>query len=242
MARELDGLALALEQAGAFIANRRVSLAEYLRDWRTHVPGVQEWHNATLMKYPRSVAVTWQTTMQQLGAGEIALLRLLSWFAPEPLPLFVLEGNKAESLWREAVRLLNSESPDLAGASGQVRDAFVTLANYSIVRFDTAGETVTMHRVMQEIMRSRSPQGAWEHWLTLALRLLDAADPGDPDDVRTWPRWNPLRPHVALAVERGDKMAILEPTAMLMNNLGLLLAANAQHAEAEALHRRRGAA
>src|SRR5208282_4717077 len=36
LARELDGLALALEQAGAYIAQRRVSLADYLRDWRAH--------------------------------------------------------------------------------------------------------------------------------------------------------------------------------------------------------------
>ena len=85
LARELDGLALALEQAGAFIVQRRVGLAEYLRDWRAHVPAVQEWHDARLMQYPRSVAVTWQTTLERLGAGEIALLRLLAWLAPEPL-------------------------------------------------------------------------------------------------------------------------------------------------------------
>ena len=34
LAEELDGLALALEQAGAFIAHRRQSLSTYLQDWR----------------------------------------------------------------------------------------------------------------------------------------------------------------------------------------------------------------
>jgi hypothetical protein len=42
------------------------------------VPEVQAWHDERLMKYPRSLAVTWQTTLEQLSAGEIALLRLLA--------------------------------------------------------------------------------------------------------------------------------------------------------------------
>jgi hypothetical protein len=70
LARELGGLALALEQAGAYIVQRRLSLADYLAKWRGHVPGVVEWHDERIMKYPRSVAVTWQTTIDQLGAGE----------------------------------------------------------------------------------------------------------------------------------------------------------------------------
>jgi hypothetical protein len=95
LAHQLDGLAL--EQAGAYIVHRRLSFADYLRDWRAHVPEVQAWHDERLMKYPRSLTVTWQTTLEQLSAGEIALLRLLAWFAPDPVPLFVLEGEQAEA-------------------------------------------------------------------------------------------------------------------------------------------------
>ncbi|HEV3258887.1 MAG TPA: tetratricopeptide repeat protein [Gemmataceae bacterium] len=238
LARELDGLALALEQAGAFVAQRRVSLAEYLRDWLAHAPAVQEWHDARLMKYPRSVAVTWQTTMQHLGLVEMALLRLLAWFAPEPVPLFVLEGDKAETLWREALALLGQESPALVAASGAIRDALAMLANYSMVGWDAEGQTVTVHRVVQEILRTRLPVATQQAWLTLSLRLLDIARPGHPTDVRTWPRWNALRPHVALAAARGDALGIAEPTARLMNELGLLLAEKALHGEAEPLMRR----
>src|SRR5262249_16067346 len=78
LARALDGLPVALEEAGAYIGQRRVSLANYLRDWRQHVPAVQEWHDAQLMKYPRSMAVTWETTMHHMGSGEVALLLLLA--------------------------------------------------------------------------------------------------------------------------------------------------------------------
>ena len=85
LAHELDGLALALEQAGAYIAQRRLSFADYLQAWHAHVPEVQAWHDERLMKYPRSLAVTWQTTLEQLSAGEIALLNVASpWRDDEP--------------------------------------------------------------------------------------------------------------------------------------------------------------
>jgi len=238
LARELDGLALALEQAGAFIAQRRVSLAEYLRDWRAHAPAVQEWHDARLMQYPRSVAVTWQRTMQDLGPGEVALLRLLAWVAPEPVPQFVLEGEQAETLWREAAALLGQESPGLVAASGTIRDAVAMLANYSMVGWDAEGQTVAVHRVVQEIMRNRLPAAAQQAWLTLSLMLLAAGRPADPTDVRSWPRWNALRPHVALAAARADEAGIAEPTALLMNELGLFLNTKGLHGEAKPLMRR----
>jgi hypothetical protein len=134
LAHELDGLALALEQAGAYIVQRRLSFADYLRDWRAHVPEVQAWHDEQLMKYPRSLAVTWQTTLEQLSTGEIALLRLLAWFAPDPIPLFILEGEEAEACWREGIALLQQESPPPVDTAGALPDALATLANFSLLR------------------------------------------------------------------------------------------------------------
>ena len=234
LAKELDGLALALEQAGAFIGQRRLSLRDYFERWRGHASGVEEWHDARVMKYPRSVAVTWQTTIEQLGAGEVALLRLLAWLAPEPLPLFVLEAEGAEALWQEAVGLLRQVTP----ATGQLFDALATLSNYSMVRWDTEDQSVSVHRVVQAILRSRVPEGQRRDWLSLILRLLDGARPGDPQDVRTWPRWDLLRPHAALAVEQADQAGNPDPTGRLLNNLGLLLKTKALLAEAEPLMRR----
>ena len=91
LAERLDGLALALEQAGAAVAYRRISLAAYRREWEAHLPEVLGWYDERLMKYPRSVAVTWETTLRHLGAAEVALLRQLSFLVPEPIPLFLLE-------------------------------------------------------------------------------------------------------------------------------------------------------
>jgi tetratricopeptide (TPR) repeat protein len=234
LARELGGLALALEQAGAYVVQRRLSLAAYLENWRGHVAGVKEWHDERVMKYPRSVAVTWQTTIEQLGNGEMALLRLLAWMAPEPLPLFVLEAAGAEARWQQAVGLLGQ------GASTFVPlfDALATLSSYSMVRWDTEEQSVSVHRLVQEILRARVPEAHRRDWLTLTLWLLDGAWPGDPQDVRTWQSWDLLRPHVALAVAHADRAGNPEPTGRLLGALGQLLKGKALHAEAEPLMRR----
>jgi len=189
------------------------------------------------MQYPRSLAVTWQTTLDRLGAGEIALLRLLAWLAPDPVPMFVLEGEAAEEVWREAIVLFRQESPEHGETAAELRAALVTLANYSLLRWDTQAQTVAVHRVVQEILRTRLPEEWRRYWLILCLCLVDGASPPDPD-VRTWPRWNPLRPHVAFVVAEADAAGIGEPTAGLMNKLGVLLNIKALHAEAEPLMRR----
>ena len=92
IARELDGLALALEQAGAYIETQRLSLAEYLGRWQAKRTEVLRWHDPRLMKYPASVAVTWETTFALLDEAERRLLGVLSWLSPEPIPLSLLEA------------------------------------------------------------------------------------------------------------------------------------------------------
>jgi hypothetical protein len=76
LATAVEGLPLALEQAGAFIQQTRTSIAKYLSRWRDHERKVRTWHDERLMHYPRSLAVTWDATFEQLDASAQALLRL----------------------------------------------------------------------------------------------------------------------------------------------------------------------
>src|SRR5439155_19419331 len=69
VASELGRLALALEQAAAFIAKRRLTFAQYLEQWRSRHDKVLAWFDATVTGYPRAVAVTWQTSVAQLSEG-----------------------------------------------------------------------------------------------------------------------------------------------------------------------------
>jgi hypothetical protein len=88
LAVELGQLALALEQAGAYIVHHRLSFAKYLDQWRDRV---LEWFDERLMQYPRSLAITWQTSVDRLSETARRLLQHLAWFAPDPIPESLLE-------------------------------------------------------------------------------------------------------------------------------------------------------
>jgi Tetratricopeptide repeat len=136
------------------------------------------------------------------------------------------------------ITLLQPEAAAGGSEPGQLSEAVAMLSNYSMLKWETEQETITAHRVVQETLRTRVPASKRETWVVLSLRLLDAARPGDPTDVRTWSRWNLLRQHVALAVVEADQVGITQPTARSMSDLGLLLYAKALQEEAEPLMRR----
>ena len=134
LAWELGGLALALEQAGAYIAQRRLTLADYLAQWRGQRDKVLAWYDPRLMQYPKSVAVTWQTSFDQLGEPARRLLRRLAWLAAAPVP---------ESLLEVAVPGRQREDDAYA--------ALAELESYSLVTRAEAAPNFTVHRLVQAV-------------------------------------------------------------------------------------------
>jgi tetratricopeptide (TPR) repeat protein len=220
IAQQLDGLALALEQAGAYIDEQRLTFAEYLKLWEAERPEVLRWHDERLMQYPASVAVTWVTTFTRLTDPQRRLLEALAWLAPEPIPL---------SLFASA---------PLAEAIPGPRKVLAGLMRYSLARLDAPGEAVAVHRLVQEITRGRIPEADRTGALKIALKAVDAAATGDPNDVRSWNVWTPLAAHVDAVSRHADEAGLAEPTAQLMDDLGLYWFRRGQFRTAEPLMRR----
>ena len=189
------------------------------------------------MNYSRSVAITWQTTVDRLSSGAFALLRILTWVAAEPVPQFVFESETAESVWEKAARFLKEEQAPEHG-DGDLLTALSDLASYSMVQWDAESQNVLVHRVVQDILRGSVDEESKEFWVTRCLALLNAAVPGDAADVRNWPRWDSLLPHVSIAIKHADEAGAPKPTTVLMGELAQLLKAKGRHDEAEPLMRR----
>src|SRR5262249_14578604 len=62
LAVDLGGLALAVEQAGAYVAKLGISFSRYRELWRDNWDKVAGWSDERITKYPRAVAATWQTS------------------------------------------------------------------------------------------------------------------------------------------------------------------------------------
>ncbi|HYX22861.1 MAG TPA: tetratricopeptide repeat protein, partial [Thermoanaerobaculia bacterium] len=228
----LGGLPLALEQAAAYIVHDQTSFQRYLEDWEKERSTVLAWHNS-VMRYPFSVAVTWQTTFNQLHPTAAALLRLTAYLAPDPIPLDMFE--KGASLVEEAVGLLIEETGQEASPQ-TVREGLTELVAYSM--FVKDGETATVHRMVQEVIRGRIPEERRREWIERALRLVNDFSPPKPGDVRTWSVWNVIRSHAAVVVRYAGEVQIPRPTARLMNELEQYLEARGLYPEAEPLIRR----
>ena len=220
VAEELGRLALALEQAAAYIAKRRLTFSRYLEQWRSNRDEVLAWFDPTVTDYPRSVAVTWQTSVAQLGDGGRRLLERLAWLAPEKVPESLLDvpvpGAEAENL----------------------RDTCDDLTAYSLVTRDADRPFFLVYRLVQDVTRRSLSGEAQLRSLVEALQWISDASKGDARDIRTWPRLEPLAPHMREVVTYADEHSIGQPTTNVMNQLAGLLYSKALHDQTEPLLRR----
>ena len=89
LADVLGELALALETAAAFIAEKRLTFSEYLEGWDVNRLEVLKSSNPAAPQYP--LAVTFQISISRVSEDARRLLQRLAWFSPEPVPEFVLD-------------------------------------------------------------------------------------------------------------------------------------------------------
>ncbi len=123
-----------------------------------------EWFDPQVMQYPKSLAVTWQTSVAQLSEPARRLLERLAWLAPDPIP---------ESLLDVAV-------PGDETAVEDARAALADLERYSLVTRARDEPTFTVHRLVQDVTRRSLKGDAGRAALTQALGWIDAAFVGDP--------------------------------------------------------------
>jgi Domain of unknown function (DUF4062) len=135
LAVDLGQLALALEQAGAYIAKLGLTFARYRQLWQENWARVAGWADPAITKYPRAVAVTWQTSVNQLSDPGRRLLDRLAWLAPEPVPNFLIDV------------------PVPGIAAEDTEEALADLADYSLVRRNPQSQEFSVHRLVQDVTR-----------------------------------------------------------------------------------------
>jgi hypothetical protein len=210
VAKALADIPLDVDTAGATLAATGMSVTSY-------VDAVAE---------AGAAGAVWTVAFDRLGADDppaFALLTLLAWLAPEPVPLSLLAGHP-DHLPRTV------EGHDLAQLTA-------TLARRGLARVD--GQSVQLHRVPAAHLVHRSadarPDGTgWAAWV---VRLLHAAVPADPTDPASRAAWRQLMPHVLAAT---DPRRTLDDVALevggLLHQAAVFLQARGEQESARALH------
>jgi len=117
LARRVDDLPLALEQAAAWQVETRTPAGDYLGLFDERLRRLQEMEavRAGVLRtdYPLPVAVTWSLALDRLRESQpavVLLLQLCAYFAPEPIPWNVLfsVGRFVEALPEDLRQALSS--------------------------------------------------------------------------------------------------------------------------------------
>ena len=228
LARALDGLPLALEQAGAYVKASSGSLADYLAAFQRRRRAVLERGKPT--GYGKTVATTWSLAFDQLEESEpsaVGLLRLLACCAPEAVPLGLLLQPRpwlAEKLDETVATSLAPllEDPLVAW------DAIAALRRYSLITPASDGQVFSVHRLVQAVTADQMPAKLAYQWRQAAAALIEAAIPGDTRQPQTWPAFRKLLPHAEKA---------LPPSSSGMERIACYLGNSGSYAAARDLQR-----
>ncbi|MGH2480151.1 MAG: tetratricopeptide repeat protein, partial [Ktedonobacteraceae bacterium] len=225
---ELDGLPLALDQAGAYIEETRCGFAAYLQLYHTRRKELLQRRGRFPADHPSSVAATWSLSFQQVEQESPAaadLLRLLAFLHPEAIPEEILGAGAAE---------LGPTLSQVASDALELNAAIGLLLRYSLLRRNPEVRTLQMHRLVQAVLKDsmeRSQQCVW------AERALRASNQAFPDvELHTWAQCQRMLRHAQIGVLSLEEYGLAFPeAARLLNHAANYLSAHARYAEAEPL-------
>jgi tetratricopeptide (TPR) repeat protein len=230
LADELGDLPLALEQAGAYIETTGIALTEYqeLFQSRRKELWVDESHPPD---YPDSVATTWSLSMEQVSQETQAatgLLNLCAFLAPDDIPLELLSGG---------IEQLPEPLAAIAADKLAMNRAIKALRQYSLIA--ASAEFLSVHRLVQAVVRDRLSKDDRKRWTETVVRLLSAAFPYYSGDVRALHQCTCLLPHALAAVTHAESREVApEVTQYIFNQIGLYFHGRAEFAEAKAHYER----
>jgi tetratricopeptide (TPR) repeat protein len=232
IARELDGLPLALDQAGAYIEETECSLTSYLNQYLKRQTSFLKRRGGTSKHHPEPVATTWSLSferVEQLNPVAADLLRFLSFLAPDAVPeQLIING---------ATRLSPTLQP-LAEDESLLDEAIATLARYSLVKRKREDSTLTVHRLVQTVVKNSLDEQTQRQWAEYVVRAVNEAFP-DVTDYRNWPLCQQFLPHTQTCAALVDQWQFaFSEAGRLCNQVGYYLDDRAQYTEAESFYQR----
>ena len=229
--RQLGGLPLALDQAGAYVLETGCSLGAYLELLRHRQQMLLQRRGTVPTDHPQSVAMTFTLAferVQQRSEAAHELLRFCAFLAPDAIAeeLLSVRADTPEPFFHH-----NSADP-LA-----LNEALEVLCTFSLTRRHSESKTISMHRLVQAVVKDGLHEQERQHWLTHVIEVLNAAFPEAKPE--TWGQCQRFVPHVLVCAPLTEGWEIPPPAlASLLYKAACYLYDQAHYAEAEPLFQR----
>ena len=226
---EMDGLPLALDQAGAFIEETPSTLAEYLALYRAKGADLRARRGKLAPSHP-SVTITFSLAFARMAEANPAaadLVRGCAFLAPDIPEEIFTQGGRG---WGEPIAELVTKP--LAWV-----EAIEEAGRFALIHRDAEDKSLHIHHLVQEVVKDGMNAGTSRGWAERVVQALNEVFP-DPE-FQNWPQCERLLPHARMAARLVEDFGLGSAVAArLLNKSGYYLDGRAQYPEAEPLYRR----
>ncbi len=179
LVQTLGGLPLALDQAGAYIEETGCGLSGYVQRYRTQHATLLQRRGRLVTGHPAPVATTWSLSFEKIEHANPAaadLLRLCAFLHPDAIPEEFITAGTTD---------LGSVLSGLAGNLIALDEAMETLHAYSLVRRNSETQTLSIHHLVQTVLRDAMPGDLQRQWAEQVVRAVQHVFP-NPQEVDNW--------------------------------------------------------
>src|SRR6266480_6136977 len=187
ISQTMDGVPLALDQAGAYIEDTQCGLTDYLHLFQIRQEELLQRRGKLTTDHPDSVSTTWSLAFEKVQQANVAaadLLRLCTFLDPDIIQEEIITKGASE---------LGSVLQPVAADPIKLNDAIGTLLSYSLVRRNP-DHTLSIHRLVQVVLKHSMNKSVQRRWAERAVRAVYQAFP--VVDYGNWLRCQEYIPQV----------------------------------------------
>ncbi len=226
ISKEVGGLPLALDQAGAFIEEIPSTPAQYLNLYKEEGAKLRAKRGELSAEHPESVTITFSLSFRRVESANPAaadLLRLCAFLASRAIPEEILI--KGAPNLGEVLEAVATQPIELAHA---IREA----GRFSLLGREPGASTLNIHHLVQEVLKDGMDGPLRRIWAGRAVLAVNSAF-GDSDSLDV-PRLERLIPHARACARLIEELEFDCPErAHLLNKAGRYLYRRARYEEAE---------
>ncbi len=228
IAEVLGGLPLAIDQAGAYIEETGASLQGYLDLYASRRTHLLKERGGLVSDHPESVTTTLSISFEKVehvNPAAAELLRFLAFLHPDAIPDELLKFGASQS--GPILRAVANDALELNRAIGELR-------KYSLVRRNSDGAMLTIHRLVQAVLKDDMDEQTQRQWAESAVRAVNQSFP--KVEFATWQACQQYLPQAQVCSVLIETWQFVFPeAARLLHEAGKYLHERGQYIEAAPL-------
>jgi tetratricopeptide (TPR) repeat protein len=230
ISRSMDGLPLALDQAGAFIEETPSSLAEYWRFYQEERATLLAERGELAMDH-ESVSITFSLAFEKVlerNPSAADVIRICAFLAPDAIPEEIFTLGAAE---------LGENLSSFANKPLDFVKVIAEAGRFSLIYRNPTHKTFDIHGLVQSVLKAEMDEDSRYLWAERTVCAITQVFPNA--EYANWGDCDRLLPHARVAINWIKQYEFeLETDALLLSRTGYYLEERAQYSEAEPLYKK----